>query len=146
MTIAKTMSPKWISRRRNDPSSPRRRLARAVGTWAGVSVTIEHPEFRHQEVEGREQADDREQEPRQGRGVAHVEGRESAVVEVERVEQRGVRGPALAARDDERLCERLERVDDLQHQVEEDDRGEQRDGDVEESAHRSRAVDPGGLV
>src|SRR3954471_19588383 len=112
----------------------------ARGSATVRSVAIEHPELRGDEVDRGQRTDDEQEDPGQRRRVSHVEAAEAALVEVERVEERGVRRTTGSAADDERLRERLERVDDLQDQVEEDDRREQRQGDLEELADPSRAV------
>ncbi|MDF2561299.1 MAG: hypothetical protein K0R99_2745 [Microbacterium sp.] len=87
-----------------------------------------------------------EQDPRHRRCVAHVEVGEAHLVEVQRVEHGRVGGSAGPVRDDERLREGLERADDLQHEVEEDDRCEQRQGDPEELPHAAGSVDGCRLV
>ena len=75
-----------------------------------------------------------------------VEGPEAALVQVERVEEGGGRGASGAAADDERLGEGLEGADDLQHEVEEDDRRQHGDRDVPEPPHGAGPVDRRRLV
>src|SRR5687767_13873640 len=65
-------------------------------TGSSILVIVEHPILGGPEVQGGECGDDHEQEPGHGGGVAHVETREAALIEVERVEERGVDWPAGA--------------------------------------------------
>src|SRR5699024_1947381 len=87
----------------------------SAGSAAGRlwrSVIVEHPELGDEEVDGREDRDDDQQQPRHRRGVTHVELGEALLVQVQREEHRRVRGAAGAPGDHERLGEGLERVDD----------------------------------
>ena len=65
---------------------------------------------------------------------------------IEREEQQQIERIAAPVGDDEGAVEGLEGLDRLQHQVEEDDRREQRQGDGEEAAHAAGGVDLGRLV
>src|SRR5687768_1196969 len=85
-----------------------------------TSVAIEHPPLGQKEVEPGQRGDDEQESPGHRGGVAHVEGAEAALVEIERVEQGRVGWTALPAADHERLGEALERADHLQDEVEED--------------------------
>src|SRR5450759_1749688 len=114
--------------------------------WLAISVIVEHPELGEEEVEEREGADDQHEQPCHGGGVTHVELGEALLVQVQRVEHRRVGGPSIASRDDERLCEGLERADDLEHQVEEDDRAQERHRDVPELRPLACTVHRGSLV
>src|SRR5690349_14004830 len=68
-------------------------VRRAATVRCRVSVVIEHPVLRGEEVRGGEDPDDHEQEPRHRGRVAHVEIAEAPVVEVEREEHGRVRRP-----------------------------------------------------
>src|SRR5260370_35643527 len=110
--------------------------------WA-ISVIVMDPVARGEEREGGEEGDDQHQDPGQGRGIAHAEIGEGLLIEVERIEERGADRPASALADDEGRGEAPERVDRWHDAVEEDDRGEQRQGDPEELAAPARALDAG---
>src|SRR5919199_2155480 len=115
-----------------------------VEVWR--SVTVEHPMLGEVEVDRGESCDDDQQQPGHGGGVAHLELDEPSLVQVQGVEHRGVRRTTGPVRDDVGLREGLEGADDLQHQVEEDDRREQWQGDLPELSPLACAVDRGRLV
>src|SRR5690625_3854221 len=64
-------------------------------------------------------------------------------VQVQGVEQCRIRGSSASTGDDEGLRKRLERTDQLQDEIEEDDRGEDGYRDVPESAQHSGPIDRG---
>src|SRR4051794_19511236 len=87
-----------------------------------LPVAIEEPILLREEAHSGQAGDDEEQEPGHRRGVTHVVALETLQIEVKRVEQGRVGRAALAVGHDERLRERLERLDRLKHEVEEEDR------------------------
>src|SRR3712207_1587512 len=121
-TLARMSSACLITERTREPAV----LQRLAASWSvsatGVSaagrvfssVIVEHPILGEEEVDCREHADDDDQQPGHRRGITHLELTEPALVQVERVEQRGVGRTAGAVGDHEGLGERLERPDDLQ--------------------------------
>src|SRR5690349_13172830 len=63
----------------------------ATVRWSNfTSVVIVHPVPREPEVDGRHDCDDQEQDPGHGARVAHLETGETALVEIQRVEERRV--------------------------------------------------------
>ena len=90
-------------------------------------------------------SDDEEKYPGHGRRLAHLELLEAGHVEIEGVEQGSVVGATTAAADDVRGSERLERTDDLQDEVEEYNRGQQRDRNVHELTKPASSIYRGGL-
>src|SRR6478735_63394 len=89
----------------------------AVMAASSILVIVENPIPRGPEHQDGQDADDHEQQPGHRRGVAHVVVREALLIQVQRVEERGVDGAAGSSRDDVRLGEGLERADQLQHRI-----------------------------
>ncbi|MPM12844.1 hypothetical protein SDC9_59198 [bioreactor metagenome] len=85
-----------------------------------------------------EEEDDGEQDPRESRGVAHLEELEALVVKHEAIEISRLERTSLG--DDECTGKVLEGVDHLHDEVEQDDRGEFGDGDLPEDAHPPRPI------
>src|SRR5215216_6584140 len=97
----------------------------------GTSRLVVHPEGASAEYERGEEKNDDQQDPGEGRGVAHPEELEGVPVEVEHVEQQGVgRSAAGLLCHDVRLGEGLHRRDEPGDDVEEDDRADLRERDV----------------
>src|SRR5699024_7478097 len=123
----RSVTPPPVSRGRRAPPLV---TSCAVSVWN--LVVIEHPILRCDEVDSGEGPDDDEEQPCQSGGVPHIELVEALLVEVQRIERRRIGGPAVAPRDDECLRERLERTDELQHEIEEHDGAEQGKRDLAE--------------
>ena len=131
-----------------EPTPAPRVAARGAGTAVstGLVAIVVHPPFGGDEDDQRRREDDEEQDPGHGRGVAHAQVAERALVEVERVEHGRVVGRAAAGGHHVDLREVLERADEAHHEVEQDRRGDHGQRDVPEFAEPARAVDFGHLV
>src|SRR2546430_2074927 len=132
-----------------------RASVRKAASRPSESTAIMHPPPRRAHHEQREQHDDGHQGPGQCRGIADVALLERLVIDVQRKEERGPRGAADLAGaaeaawrggNDECLGEVLEGIDEAQHQVKEDGRRDEGDGDVPETTNCAGAVQRGGLV
>src|SRR4051794_1464013 len=100
-----------LCRRRPTPSTV------AAAGRVRTSVVIVDPPLLEEELQGRDDHDDREEEPGDGRRLAHLELLESDPVEVQ--DQRLGADPGSAAGQNVRLDEDLERSDERERHREE---------------------------
>src|SRR6266404_1761239 len=108
---------------------------------AGLSVIVVHPQFGACERDRCEYGDDHNEDHRQRRGIAHSQEAESLLIEIEGVEQRAVDRAARSVTDDECWGKRFERVDGLYDHIEENNRSQQGQRDLEELSDLARAID-----
>ena len=94
-----------------------------------AAALVIDPISREIELDGGDHQDNYEQDPRHPGGVARGEAFEPFAIDIEHVEERGVDRPAPGG--DEGDGKGLKKVDNADNEVEEDDRADQRDGDVE---------------
>lgn len=105
---------------------------------------IEHPVAGCEEVDRRQHGNDNQQDPGERGGIAHLKMLERLLVQKQRIDIRRVNRAALG--DDERRGEHLEGADHAEHQIEEHDRRQHRERNMEKLLDFAGPVDRGRFV